>query len=215
MKRIVIVEDHPVFRAGLKELIETEADLQVCGEADTATKAMQIVARETPDLAIVDITLKGRSGIELIKNLHHDHPDLKMLVLSMHHESLYAERAFRAGANGYIMKEETSASIIEAIRSVERGEQYASRQFMASVFNKYLSHPKDDTRSPIDRLTHRELEVFRLLGMGMTTRAIASRLDLSVKTIGTYRERIKTKLDLQNASDLVHAATRWLEQGNS
>ena len=213
MTRIVIVEDHPVFRSGLKELIETEDDLEVCGEADTASRALKVIGKKKPDLIIVDITLKGRNGIELICDLHRDRPELQILVLSMHDESLYAERAFRAGANGYIMKEETSESIIKAIRMVQAGQRYASRQFMANVFNRFLSHPADDTRTPIDRLTHRELDVFRLLGQGLTTRDIATRLDLSVKTIGTYRERIKVKLDLHNASDLIHCAVRWLEKG--
>lgn len=213
MTRIIIVEDHPVFRSGLKELIETEKDLHVCGEADTTTRAMAVIAANNPDLVIVDITLKGRNGIELIKELHRDSPELPILVLSMHEESLYAERAFRAGASGYIMKEETSESIIKAIRMVQGGQKYASKQFLANVLNKFLSHSPNDTRSPIDRLTHRELDVFRLLGQGMTTRDIATHLDLSMKTIGTYRERIKVKLDLQNASDLIHSAVRWREKG--
>ncbi len=213
MTRIVIVEDHPVFRAGLKELIETEKELHVCGEADTIAKAVVIIEKKQPDLVIVDITLKGRSGIELIKELHRDSPQLPILVLSMHDESLYAERAFRAGASGYIMKEETSDSIIKAIHMVHGGQKYASKQFMANVFDKFLSHSPDDTRSPIDRLTHRELDVFRLLGQGMTTKDIADNLDLSAKTIGTYRERIKVKLNLQNASDLIHSAVRWLAKG--
>ncbi|EKD35410.1 MAG: Response regulator receiver protein [uncultured bacterium] len=213
MTRIVIIEDHPVFRTGLKELIETEKDLQVCGEADSTAKGLAVIARQKPDLVIVDITLKGRNGIELIKELHRDSPGLPILVLSMHDESLYAERAFRAGAGGYIMKEETSESIITAIRTVHSGQKYASKQFLSGVLNKFLSHSPDDTRSPIDRLTHRELDVFRLLGQGMTTRDIAQHLDLSTKTIGTYRERIKVKLDLQNAPDLIHSAVRWLEKG--
>lgn len=214
MTRIVIVEDHPVFRAGLKELIETEDDLQVCGEADTINKAMMVIEDKQPDLVIIDITLRGRNGIELIKELHRDVPHLPLLVLSMHDEALYAERAFRAGASGYIMKEETSESIVKAIRMVLGGQRYASKQFMANVLNKFLSHSPEDTRSPIDRLTHRELDVFRLLGQGMTTKDIATHLDLSAKTIGTYRERIKVKLDLQNASDLMHSAVRWLEKGD-
>ncbi len=211
--RIVIVEDHPVFRTGLKELIETETDLHVCGEADTINKAMRVIEENHPDLVIIDITLKGRNGIELIKELHRDSPHLPLLVLSMHDESLYAERAFRAGARGYIMKEETSESIVKAIRIVREGQMYASEQFLANVLSKFLSHPPEDTRAPIDRLTHRELDVFCLLGKGMTTKDIAARLDLSAKTIGTYRERIKVKLDLQNASDLIHAAVRWQEKG--
>ncbi len=213
MTRIVIVEDHPVFRAGLKELIETEKDLHVCGEADTITKALEVITAKQPDLVIIDITLRGRNGIELVKELHRDTPLLPLLVLSMHDESLYAERAFRAGASGYIMKEETSESIVKAIRMVHGGQKYASKQFLANVLNKFLSHSPEDTRSPIDRLTHRELDVFRLLGTGMTTKNIATHLDLSAKTIGTYRERIKEKLDLQNASDLIHSAVRWLEKG--
>ncbi|WP_458776645.1 response regulator [Desulforhopalus sp. 52FAK] len=213
MTRIVIVEDHPVFRSGLKELIETEKDLHVCGEADTITKAMMVITQEKPDLVIVDITLKGRNGLELITELNRESPNLPLLVLSMHDESIYAERSFRAGASGYIMKEETSESIIEAIRLVCSGQRYASKQFMGNVLNKFLNHSPEDSRSPIDRLTDRELDVFRLLGKGKTTKDIASRLDLSAKTIGTYRERIKVKLDLHNASDLIHSAVRWFEKG--
>lgn len=213
MTRIVIVEDHPVFRSGLKELIETESDLRVCGEADSVTRALSVIRHDTPDLVIVDISLKGRNGFELLKELHRDFPELPLLVLSMHDEALYAERAFRAGASGYIMKEETAESIILAIRTVHRGERYASPRFMANVFNKFINHPAEDTRAPIERLTHRELDVFRMLGQGMTTREIASELDLGVKTIGTYRERIKVKLDLQNAADLIHSAVRWQEKG--
>lgn len=213
MIHIVIVEDHPIFCSGLKELIETEKDLRVCGEADNITKALKVVGETQPDLVIVDITLKGRNGIELIKELHRDYSTLPILVLSMHDESLYAERAFRSGASGYIMKEETSESIVKAVRMVHSGQKYASKQFMANVLNKFLSHSPEDTRSPIDRLTHRELDVFRLLGQGMTTKDIANNLDLSIKTIGTYRERIKVKLDLQNASDLIHSAVRWHEKG--
>ena len=214
MIHLVIVEDHPIFRAGLKELIETEHDLRVCGEADTITGALKVIEKTQPDLVIVDITLKGRNGIELISELHRDHSNLPILVLSMHDEALYAERAFRAGANGYIMKEETSDSIIKGIRAVYSGQKYASKQFMAKILDKFLNHSPDSSRSPIDRLTTRELDVFRLLGQGMTTRDIADHLDLGVKTIGTYRERIKTKLDLQNATDLIHSAVRWLEKGD-
>jgi len=214
MINLVIVEDHPVFRAGLKELLETESDLRVCGEADTIAGAADIIREKQPDLVIVDITLKGQSGIELISELHRDQPNLPVLVLSMHDEALYAERAFRAGASGYIMKEETSDSIIKGIRAVHSGQKYASQQFMAKIFDKFLNHSPESSGSPIERLTTRELDVFRLLGQGMTTRDIAAHLKLGVKTIGTYRERIKTKLDLQNATDLIHSAVRWLEKGN-
>jgi DNA-binding NarL/FixJ family response regulator len=164
-------------------------------------------------MVIVDITLKGRNGIELIKDISKFHPRLPMLVLSMHDESLYAERAFRAGARGYIMKEEASESIIRAIHEVLAGRRYASKKFMENVFDKFIGLSPADDRPPLDRLTDRELEVFRLLGKGKTTKQIAQALGLSIKTIGTYRERIKVKLDLKNASDLIGTAVRWVERG--
>lgn len=211
--RIVIVEDHPIFRTGLKELINAEPDLCVCGESDTIAKALETIDREVPDMVIVDITLKGRNGIELIKDMSKFHPKLPVLVLSMHDESLYAERAFRAGAKGYIMKEEASESIIRAIHDVLAGRRYASKKFMENVFDKFIGNASADDRPPVDRLTDRELEVFRLLGKGKTTKQIAQALGLSAKTIGTYRERIKVKLDLKNASDLIGTAVRWVERG--
>ena len=209
--RILLVEDHPVFIAGLKELVNQEADLKVCGEASDVTEAWRLIQTLKPDMVIVDITLKGRNGIELVRDINKQDKSLPVLVLSMHEESLYAERALAAGARGYIMKQETSTSIIQAIRCVLGGEIYAGRNLMRTILSRFASQP-DPKISPIEKLTDRELEVLEAIGEGLTTKQIAARLHLSIKTIGTYRERIKEKLGLQNAFELIHQAVRWIEQ---
>ncbi len=207
--RILLVEDHPVFIVGLKELINQESDLQVCGEASDVNEAWQKIEKLRPDMVIVDITLKGRTGIELVRDLNIHEKSLPVLVLSMHEESLYAERALAAGASGYIMKQETSTSIVQAIRCVLGGEIYVGKNLMRTILSRFANKP-DLTTSPIEKLTDRELEVLEAIGKGLTTKQIATRLNLSMKTIGTYRERIKDKLGLQNAFELVHQAVRLL-----
>lgn len=210
--KIFIVEDHSIFRMGLGELINQEDDLEVIGGADNIDTALEDILKLKPDLVIVDITLQGRNGIELIHSVQAKIPDLPMLVLSMHSESLYAERAFQAGAKGYIMKQEASNSVIEAIRKVLSGEVYASQQFLGSILNKFIGNNHNhSTGSPEMVLANRELEVFELIGQGYSTKDIASQLHLSVKTIGTYRERIKEKLNLKHGTELVKQAVRWVE----
>lgn len=210
--RIFIVEDHAIFRMGLSELINQEDDLQVIGGVDNIDAALTEVVEVLPDLLIVDITLQGKNGIELIHALHEKLPELPMLVLSMHSESLYAERAFQAGAKGYIMKQEASDSVVDAIRTVLKGEVFASQHFLGSILNKFIGkNQNSNSMTPEMALAKRELEVFELIGQGLSTKDIAERLHLSVKTIGTYRERIKEKLHLKHGTELVKQAVRWVE----
>lgn len=209
--RILIVEDHPVFIFGLKELLHQETDLEVCGQAESVGEAWQKIDLLSPDLVIVDITLKGRNGIELIRDIRKHHKELPVLVLSMHAESLFAERALAAGARGYIVKEEASDSIVGAIRCVLNGEIYASPNLMKTILNRIVTQSETD-KSPLKSLTDRELEVFYAIGIGMSSRQIAGKLSLSIKTIGTYRERIKEKLRLANAHALIRYAVRWVER---
>ena len=197
--RIMVVEDHPVFRMGLRELINQESDLVVCGEAEDAGKASEEIRRLEPDMVIVDISLRGRDGIDLIRDVRGHNKDLPILVLSMHDESRFAERSLLAGAKGYIMKRETSSSVVEAIRCVLRGQIYLSEKIKGEILSRFVGGAHTYNKSPVDRLTDRELEVYRLIGRGLSTNEIAEKLSLSTKTIGTYRERIKEKLNLKHA----------------
>jgi DNA-binding NarL/FixJ family response regulator len=209
------VEDHPIFRMGLRELINEEDDLLVCGEADDAGEAFRAISQSRPDMVIVDISLKGRDGIDLVREVSRQDKHLPMLVLSMHDESLYAERSLLAGAKGYIMKRETSSSIVEAIRCVLSGKIYLSEKIKGDLLDRFVSGPYKFDRSPVERLTDRELEVFQWLGRGLSTNEIAQKLHLSAKTIGTYRERIKEKLNLRHASELLWHAMLWVENERS
>jgi len=208
-RRVVIVEDHPMFREQLRLLIDKEDDLVVCGESDNVGDALALVQRLQPHLAIIDITLKGCSGLDLLKDLRSHEIEVPVLVLSMHDESLYAERALRAGARGYITKQEASAKVMTAIRQVLSGEIYLEAGAMRRIVDKVVSKPKGDA-APIDRLTDRELEVFELIGEGRTTREIGNRLHVGLTTVDTYRARIKDKLQLENAAQLHAEASRWL-----
>ncbi len=209
--RILIVDDHPIFRNGLAQLINQEDDLYVCGEAEDYQGALKAAKDLKPDMIIVDITLKDMSGIDLIKEIHKTDKDVTMLVISMHDESLYAERAFRAGAKGYIMKQEASESIVQAIRKVRQGGIYASKKMTDKILSRFVDGPKELTESPLQALTDRELEVFQLIGEGLSISEIGNRLHLSVKTIGTYRERIKEKLNLKTSTELLRYALNWVE----
>ena len=206
----MIVDDHPMFRERLSELINHELDMEVCGEADDAQDAIRLIRETSPDLAIVDITLKGSSGLELVKSIKALSIVVPILVLSMHDESLYAERALRAGATGYITKSQATEEVLLAIRRVLSGEIYLSEK-MTTVFLKSLSTvgPKSVARS-LDRLTDRELQVLEFVGRGYTTRAIADALKLGVATVDTYRARIKEKMNFRNAVELQHFAIRWV-----
>ncbi len=211
-RRILIVDDHPIFRHGLAQLINQAHDLVVCGEAEDYHGAWKAVNDLNPDMLIVDITLKNMSGIDLIKDLHKQHKSLPVLVVSMHEESLYAERSLRAGARGYIMKQEASENVIEAVRQVLQGRLYASKDVTDSLLSRFVEGSSQmSIESPVQCLTDRELEVFRLIGEGKSISEIGDRLNLSVKTIGTYRERIKEKLQIKTATELLRYAMKWLE----
>jgi DNA-binding NarL/FixJ family response regulator len=208
--RIFLVDDHPVTREGVRVLIDQEPDLVVCGQADSAPAALQLIQRLKPDLAVVDITLKTTSGIELMKNVKALLPDLPVLIMSMHDESLYAERALRAGAKGYVMKHEASDRILVAIRSVLAGDLYLSDKMKEKMLHRLVRSRKNEVVFTIDTLSDREMEVFQLIGNGFGTRQIADKLNLSVKTIDSYREHLKLKLRLEKGSDLVRHAIQWV-----
>jgi DNA-binding NarL/FixJ family response regulator len=208
--RIFLVDDHPVTREGVRVLIDQEPDLVVCGQADSAPAALQLIQRLKPDLAVVDITLKTTSGIELMKNVKALLPDLPVLIMSMHDESLYAERALRAGAKGYVMKHEASDRILVAIRSVIGGDLYLSEKMKEKMLHRLVRSRKNEVVFTIDTLSDREMEVFQLIGNGFGTRQIAEKLNLSVKTIDSYREHLKLKLRLEKGSDLVRHAIQWV-----
>ena len=208
--KILLVDDHPVFCLGMSELINKEEDLNVVGSEETASRACQAIDRLRPDLVIVDISLKDSDGIDLVQEINRHHPGLPVLMLSMHDESLYAERAFLAGARGYIMKQEAIGLVVKAIRHVLGGDIYASAKVKEKIFQRLIQKKQGgDEKSALDSLTNRELEVFRLIGDGLSTKEIASQLHLSHKTIGTYRENIKVKLGLKHYTELVKYAVHW------
>ncbi len=210
--KILIVDDHPVFCLGMSELINKEPDLVVCGSEESAGKALKAIVELSPDLVIADISLKESDGIDLVKEINTRHPDLPVLVLSMFDESLYAERALLAGARGYIMKQEATVLVVQALRKVLKGELYASAEVKEKSFQRLVAQYNPTHQSPIDALTDRELEVFRLIGEGLSTREMAEKLHLSIKTIGTYRENIKNKLGLKHYTQLVKMAVFWTQQ---
>lgn len=211
--RIFIVDDHPVFCLGMTQLIDKEADLEVIGSEETAVAAIEVIEKMRPDLAIVDISLKDSDGIDLVREISHRHPELPMLVLSMYDESLYAERAILAGASGYIMKQEAIPVVVKAIRHVLDGNLYASEKLKEKVFQRMVSRKKRlDEKFPLEPLTNRELEVFRLIGNGLSTKEITEQMHISHKTVGTYRENIKNKLGLKHYTELVKFAVHWSRQ---
>ncbi|HEV7924703.1 MAG TPA: response regulator transcription factor [Verrucomicrobiae bacterium] len=209
--RVLIVDDHPLLRKGVGQLIDQEKDLLVVGEAEDAHQAITAVENTKPDVALVDITLGGTSGIELLKNIKARFPKLKMLVLSMHDESVYAHRALRAGASGYIMKQEGPEKVLIALRKVLRGEVYLSEHLGNRMLHTLVNGHAPLPSSPVEELSDRELEVFSLIGQGHGTRPIAEKLHLSIKTIESHRAHIKEKLNLQNATELVHHAIQWVQ----
>ncbi len=204
--KILIVDDHPILRQGLAQLIDQQKDLSICGQFEEAGQAFDAIGQVKPDLALVDISLKGSSGIELLKNIKAKYPKLFVLVLSMHDESLYAERVLRAGASGYIMKQEATEKVLEAIRKVLAGEIYLSEKMSTKFMHQLVGGRGVAGGSFMDRLSDRELEVFGFIGQGRGTREIAEQLHLSVKTIESHRAHIKEKLNLKNATELVHRA---------
>jgi DNA-binding NarL/FixJ family response regulator len=212
-RTVLIVDDHPIVRQGLALLINQEKDLEVCGQAEDAHEAMQAIGRLDPDMVIVDIGLKDTSGIELIKDLKIQHPDLPVLTLSMYDEAVYGERALRAGARGYVMKQEATEKVVTAIRCVLAGEVYVSSGMAAKMVSKFVGGGTRAAGSPADSLSDRELEVFRMIGEGFSTREMAEKLHLSIKTVETYRAHIKDKLGLEDANELLRSAIRWVNAG--
>ena len=208
---IVVVEDHRMFREHLAHLIEKAGDMVVTGEADNIRDGFTLIQQTKPQLAIVDISLKGSSGIELLKDLRAHGIAVPVLILSMHDESLYAERALRAGAKGYMTKHEASVNVLMAIREVLNGEVYLNPRFMSRVMGRIMAS-RDPSTQPIDRLADRELEVFELIGRGLTSREIGVKLGLGITTVDTYRTRIKEKLNLENAARLRYEASRWVRE---
>ena len=208
--RILIVDDHPLVREGLIGLISAQPDFEICGEASGVAEARELVELNAPDVAIIDLTLQDGNGIELIKELKEKWAALKLLVLSMHEESLFAERALRAGAAGYVHKHEASRTIVHAVRTVLEGRLYLSQRLTQRMLKRAVRPGGDTDRSPIERLSDREMEVFELLGDGLTSRQIATRLQLSPKTVETHREHIKDKLELKNSTELTKHAVQWV-----
>lgn len=207
--RVLLVDDHPIVRQGLALLIDREPDLSVCGEADCAHAASHAITTLKPDLVVLDISLSGPDGLEVLKEIRLQTGSLPVLILSMHDESIYAERAMRAGANGYIMKQEATEKVLVAIRRIFQGEVYLSDRLTSTMLQQYVRGNIPVKKSPLVNLSDRELEVFRLIGEGRGTRQIADELHLSVKTIESYQAHIKEKLALRNARELVQHAIEW------
>ena len=210
--RLFLVEDHPVTREGFEQLLNYQADLYVCGQAGTAAKAITAIHALKPDLVIVDISLTDSNGLELIKQLKTTMPNLPILVLSMHDESLYAERALRAGARGYVMKQAPTTEVMTAIRSLLKGELYLSEAMRSRLVHQHLQGIRREAKSEVDYLSDRELEVFELIGKGQTTRGIAGKLHVSISTVETHRAHIKDKLKLANSVELVRRAVEWMSR---
>jgi DNA-binding NarL/FixJ family response regulator len=210
-RSVFLVDDHPLVREWLTNLINQQADMRVCGEAEDAPRALSEIERLRPDVAIVDITLSSGSGLELVKDIRSVAPQVVIIVLSMHDEATYAERALRAGARGYVTKRDTTKKIINAIREVLEGRLFISDEFKALMTEKFI---EGGGATGVASLSDRELEVFRMLGNGMTNRQIAECLSISIKTVQAYCARIKEKLNLQNATELLCEAVRWYENEN-
>jgi len=210
-KQVFLVDDHPLVREWLTNLINKRPDLRVCGEAGSAPEALRLIGELQPDIAIVDITLASGSGLELIKDLQLQQPGVAVLVLTMHDESIYALRALRAGARGYIMKCEATQKVIQAIRTVLAGKLFVSERVTAQMAEKFAEPRPAKTGSPVELLSDRELEVFQLLGRGQGTRQIAEQMHISFKTVQAFCARIKDKLELDNVNELLREAVRWQE----
>jgi DNA-binding NarL/FixJ family response regulator len=210
-RSVLLVDDHPFMRAGLAQLIDRQPDLQVGGEAGNPAEAFQALAKSNPDLVLTDLTMPGRGGLEFIKDIKAAQPALPILVVSMHDEAVYAERALRAGARGYIMKEAGGENLLAAIRQVLRGEVYVSPRMSARLLENLSARRPRGSSSPIEKLTDREFEIFQLIGQGKSTRDIAAQLHLSPKTVDVHRSHVKEKLELKDATSLIRHAVRWVE----
>ncbi len=209
-KSVFVIDDHPVVRDGYARLITNQPDLELAGETGDADMAMAMVEKSRPDLVLLDLSLKSGNGLELCKLINTQYPDIKVLVVSMHDETLYAERVLRAGADGYINKAEATRKLIEAVREVLGGKYYLSPRMRERMLTRAIGVDGFEDHSPIDRLSDRELEVFEQIGSGMTTREIAAKLQLSPKTIESYRENLKAKLNLTNSTELTRHAVHWV-----
>src|SRR5262249_50882267 len=207
---VLIVDDHPAVREALSFRISRQTDLMVCGEAADLSEALHLVAKTNPDVAVIDISLRTGNGLDLIKRIRMRSPSVRMLVLSMYSEALYAERALRAGALGYITKEQATDKILDAIRAVLANQVYLNDQLAGHLLRRRVGPGPVPGDSPLERLSDRELEAFELFGQGLSTQAVAEKMRLSPKTIDTYRSRIKDKLDLANANEVVQRAAQWL-----
>jgi DNA-binding NarL/FixJ family response regulator len=213
--RILLVDDHPMVRERLTEVINREADLMVCAEAEDGSQAIEAIKTRQPQLVIIDLTLKSSDGVELIKDIHSRWPALLMLVVSMHDESLYAERALRAGARGYITKQEATRSVLSAIRQVLDGQVFISEVMRSQLLGRLTERGGASGGEPAECLADRELQVFELTGRGLNTREIAEHLKIGVKTVETYRYRIREKLKLEQPRDLLRSAIAWTHQGRA
>ena len=209
---VVVIDDHPAIREALADTIATKMDIELVGEASSADEAFQVVDKEKPDVAVVDISLKDAHGLDLVQNLRVQHPDLQVVVFSMYDESVYAERAVRAGASGYVMKSESTQRVVEAIRGVAQGEIYLSRRMASRILSKVAMGGSSSPGFAIDELTDREMAVFQMLGDGCSVQEIAAQLNLSRKTVETYRRRAKEKLGLDSVSELLQFAIQWMHE---
>jgi DNA-binding NarL/FixJ family response regulator len=206
---VLLIDDHPIVRQGLTQLINQEPDLHVTAEAASAREALDVLEKSHPDVVIVDISLEDRSGIELIKDIRNRAPELPILALSMHDEALYAERALRAGAKGYIMKQEATEQVMNAIRKVIEGQIYVSERMASRLLDQFVGAKPGEDESPLGRLSDRELEIFSMIGRGLGTREIANKLFLSIKTVEAHREHIKEKLKLKSGTELMRMAVQY------
>jgi DNA-binding NarL/FixJ family response regulator len=211
---VLLVDDHPIVRQGLAQIINREQDLMVHGEASEGTTALQAIATLRPDIVVMDLSLEGPGGIEVLREIRQTDTELRVLMLSMHDELVYAERALRAGANGYLMKQVATETILVALRRILAGEVYVSDRVAARLLKRFSNGPSTLSRSPIEALTDREMDVFRLIGEGHGTRQISDELHLSVKTVETYQAHIKDKLGLKNARELAQHAIQWAMGAN-
>lgn len=211
--QILLVEDHPLVRTGFELLISQQRDMEICGEAEGASAAIQVAREREPDLAIIDLLLKDGSGLEVCKHLASMRPGLRMLIVSARDEELYAERSLHAGAHGFVSKEEAPDRLVEAIRAVRSGRVWVSERMTERLVGR-VQQRADPSQSPVESLSDRELEVFELIGRGLTTQEIAARLHLSPKTVESYRENLKRKLNLRNSIQLTRCAVQWLLESN-
>ena len=212
--RIYVADDHAMVRRGLTALISAEPDMEVCGEAEDCATATSGVAKLRPDVVIVDVSLRGNSGLELIKNIKALDPKIHMMVLSVHDESVYALRVLKAGAKGYVMKQDIASRVIDGIRKVRKGQMYVSERVSSQMLNRLVKGQEAESDSPVSNLSDRELEVVMLIGSAYATREIAARLNVSVKTVETHRAHIKTKVNVSTATQLVQFCVRWVEDSN-